>query len=112
MIHRDKNHPCVITWSVGNEAHYGKNMAAMHDVAKRLDTTRPTSYHYQQQPAPYDIIAGGTVKRGKGRYYGLEDWKKIGRANLSKPYVRTEGAHAMGNAMGNFKEIVEVLEAI
>ena len=110
MIHRDKNHPCVITWSVGNEAHYGKNMAAMHDVAKRLDTTRPTSYHYQQQPAPYDIIAGGTVKGGKGRYYGLEDWKKLGIANLSKPYVRTEGAHAMGNAMGNFKEIVEVLE--
>lgn len=110
MIHRDKNHPCVINWSVGNEAHYGKNMAAMHDVAKRLDTTRPTSYHYQQQPAPYDIIAGGTVKGGKGRYYGLEDWKKLGRANLSKPYVRTEGAHAMGNAMGNFKEIVEILE--
>lgn len=109
MIHRDKNHPSVITWSVGNEAHFGENMAAMHHVAKKMDSTRPTSYHYQQEPAPYDIIAGGTLKGGKGRYYPLEEWEKLGKANLAKPYVRTEGAHGMGNAMGTFVQIVDIM---
>ena len=110
LMHRDKNRPSVITWSVGNESHFGENMAAMHHVAKKMDTTRPTSYHYQQEPAPYDIIAGGTLKGGKSRYYTLEEWEALGEANLAKPYVRTEGAHGMGNAMGTFVQIVDIME--
>ena len=109
MMHRNKNHPSVITWSVGNESHFGENLAAMHYLAKKIDTTRPTSYHYQQEPAPYDIIAGGTVEGGKGRYYPLEKWAELGEANLAKPYVRTEGAHGMGNAMGTFVQIVDII---
>ena len=110
MIHRDKNHPCIINWSVGNEANEGENMAAMHYVAKDLDPTRPTSYHEQNEPAPYDIFAGGTIHGGHGRYYPLGMWDKLGRQAHPKPYIRTEGAHAMGNSMGSFIELVRTLE--
>jgi len=111
MIERDKNHPCVIAWSVGNEADPHDNMAAMHDIAKKMDPTRPTAYHYQQEPAPYDIIAGGNLKGGKGRYYSHRAWIELGDKGLSKPYIRTEGLHISGNALGNLKETVEVMEA-
>ncbi|EDM26030.1 beta-galactosidase [Lentisphaera araneosa HTCC2155] len=110
MIERDKNHPCVITWSMGNEAHPHENMAAMHRVSKRMDDTRPTAYHYQQEPAPYDIIAGGSHKGGKGRYFDHNTWVELGKQGVKKPYVRTEGMHAGGNSLGNFKETVEVME--
>ena len=110
MIERDKNHPCVIAWSVGNEADPHANMAAMHDIAKKMDPTRPTAYHYQQDPAPYDIIAGGTLKGGKGRYFNHNAWVELGEKGLSKPYIRTEGLHISGNALGNLKETVEVME--
>lgn len=110
MIERDKNHPCVIVWSVGNECGPGPNMAAMHDVARKLDPSRPTAYHSQDQPAPYDIMAGGTVKGGHGRYYDLKTWRALGEADLGKPYVRTEGEHGMGNAMGDLQEVVDILE--
>jgi len=110
MVIRDRNHPCVIAWSVGNEADAHDNMVAMHDAAKALDPTRPTSYHYQQEPAPYDIIAGGTLRGGKGRYFDHAAWVALGEEGLAKPYVRTEGLHTSGNGMGNLWETVEVME--
>ena len=110
MVERDKNHPSVVSWSVGNEAGEGLNMAAMHHAAKARDPRRPTSYHDQDEPAPYDIIAGGTTKGGHGRYYNLKSWKDLGEANLKKPYLRTEGVHAMGNAMGDLKDVVDIME--
>lgn len=110
MIERDKNHPCIITWSIGNESGVGTNLAAMHVVARRMDPSRPTSYHNQGEPAPFDTIGGGNVEGGFRRYYNLETWRALGEANLAKPYVRTEGQHAMGNAMGELKEVVDILE--
>ncbi|AQQ09781.1 Evolved beta-galactosidase subunit alpha [Sedimentisphaera cyanobacteriorum] len=110
MIKRDRNHPCVINWSVGNEAHNGPNMAAMHYTAKQMDSTRHTSYHYNIQPKVYDIIAGGNHKGGKGRYYDNKTFRKIGEADFGKPYIRTEGAHGMGNAIGGLLETVQIME--
>ena len=46
MIQRDKNHPCIVLWSLGNEAFYGRNHRAMYKLAKQLDPTRPV--HYEQ----------------------------------------------------------------
>jgi beta-galactosidase len=110
MIERDKNQPSVVSWSVGNEASEGLNMAAMHYAAKARDPRRPTAYHIQRPPAPYDIIGGGHATGGSTRYYKLEAWREIGEANIEKPYIRTEGAHAMGNAMGDLIEIVNIME--
>ena len=44
MVDRDKNHACVIAWSIGNESGVGSNLQAMYDWAKEHDPTRPVSY--------------------------------------------------------------------
>jgi beta-galactosidase len=110
MIERDKNHPCVIIWSSGNEAHHGPNLVATHEVAKRMDPSRPTTYHYNREPMPYDIISGGKPDGGRRRYYTLEMFTKIAEANLPKPYIRTEGFHGAGNSLGNFYEGIKIIE--
>ncbi len=110
MIYRDRNHPCVINWSVGNEADNGPNMAAMHYLAKKTDPTRSTSYHYDTEPRVYDIVAGGTTRGGHGRYYGLDEMIRIAKAKSDRPYLRSEFAHAMGNAVGNLSETVAIME--
>ncbi len=110
MMERDKNHPSIVVWSVGNEAEAHANMAAMHHAAKRIDTTRPTTYHYWGDPAPYDIMSGGTAKKDRFRYYGLEEWEANGKHVHKKTYIRTEGTHGMGNAMGSLNEVVEIME--
>ncbi|MGB0369975.1 MAG: glycoside hydrolase family 2 TIM barrel-domain containing protein [Opitutales bacterium] len=110
MIERDKNHPCVIIWSMGNEAHHGPNLVAMHEATKRMDITRPTTYHYNKPPMPYDIISGGIETGGRRRYYTLERYEKIANAGFDKPYLRSEGFHGAGNSLGNFYEAMEIIE--
>ncbi|MBT4411742.1 MAG: DUF4981 domain-containing protein, partial [Bacteroidetes bacterium] len=114
MIERDKNHPCIIMWSFGNEAGNGINMLAMNEKAKELDATRPTHYHFSDDPKVVDIIGGGVWKNGKrhnmGRYHSVDDLIHIGESGLNKPFLLNEFAHAMGNGMGNLKEYVDVFE--
>ncbi len=115
MIQRDKNHPCVIMWSFGNEAGNGVAMAAMNKRAKELDTTRPTHYHFADKPNTYDVYGGGIWKFGKnhkfGRYQTVDDMIYLGKSDLDKPYLLNEFAHAMGNAVGNLQEFVDAFEA-
>ena len=114
MIQRDKNHPSVIMWSHGNEAGNGVNIAAMNDEAHRLDATRPTHYHFSDDPKSSDILGGGVHKGGKrhnaGRYHSVDDLEYVANSGEPRPFLLNEYAHAMGNAMGNLKEYVDVFE--
>lgn len=114
MVEQNKNHPSIIMWSLGNEAGNGVNMVAMEKASKAIDPSRPTHYHFSDQPIVGDIWGGGVFKNGKpnkyGRYQSVEDLIEIDRLNLDRPYIVNEVAHAMGNAMGNLKEYVEVYE--
>ncbi len=111
MIARDKNHPSVIMWSLGNEAGNGENFVAMHKAAHVLDSTRPTHYHFQDGPVSCDVLGGGVAGKRGSRYETLEelqeqiDWNKDPR-----PYIINEYAHAMGNAIGNLEEYVAMFE--
>ncbi len=104
MIERDKNHPSVIIWSIGNESHLGSNQRAMADWAREHDPTRLLAYRYAG-PGISDLFlpAYPPVKWLKERA------DQTGRN--TRPIILEEYAHCMGNALGNLKEYWDVIEA-
>jgi beta-galactosidase len=111
MVERDKNHPSVIMWSHGNEAGNGDNFVAMNNEAHRLDPTRPTHYHFMDDPKSSDILGGGRPGRPQARYISAADLDKLAEENTWKrPFILNEYAHAMGNSVGNLQEYQDVFE--
>ncbi|KAI1387197.1 glycoside hydrolase family 2 protein [Hypoxylon trugodes] len=100
MVQRDKNHPSVIMWSLGNEAFYGNNHQAMYDAIKEIDTTRLVHYEGDQEAKTADIFS---------RMYTPVDQmiKHAEEKSWKKPFVMCEFIHAMGNGPGAMKEYIE-----
>jgi beta-galactosidase len=101
MVHRDKNHPSVIMWSLGNEAGHGRNFVHMVEAAQRIDTSRP--FHYRQMNA-----AGDTDSATYVPYKVLLDHA---RKKPHRPYFLEEYAHAMGNSLGVMQSYWDIIEA-
>ena len=101
MVHRDKNHPSVIMWSLGNEAGRGRNFVHMVEVAEQIDTSRP--FHYRQMNA-----AGDTDSATYVPYRVLLDHAEN---KPHRPYFLEEYAHAMGNSLGVMQAYWNVIEA-
>ena len=133
MAERDKNHPSVIFWSLGNESGYGPNQAAMSAWLHEFDPTRPIHYEGAQgQPDPsyVDVISrfyprvmqeylnpgipeGSDAERAENaRWERLLEIANqtgdhctwVGSDGGPRPVLTSEYAHCMGNALGNFKE--------
>lgn len=116
FFERDKNHPSIISWSLGNEGHTGANMAQMANWLRRRDPERPV--HYEQD---YDGQYTDLVSR---MYPPLEAMKEmsLGRggfastmpgrnAELAKrPMILCEYVHAMGNGAGGVSDYEEIFE--
>ena len=100
LIQRDRNHPSVIFWSLGNEGGSGENFYAMYQKAKELDTTRPV--HYEGNNTYADIDSH--------MYPDVEKMKAHDRNKSDRPYFLCEYAHAMGNAPGNLIEYWDYIE--
>ncbi|WP_229106671.1 glycoside hydrolase family 2 TIM barrel-domain containing protein [Paenibacillus sp. 1001270B_150601_E10] len=101
MVIRDRNHPSIIMWSLGNESSFGSNFVAMYEACKRLDATRLV--HYEGDPKG---VAGDVYST---MYTRLEALKELGRNDEGKkPHVLCEYGHAMGNGPGGLKEYQEV----
>ncbi|MBQ3340441.1 MAG: discoidin domain-containing protein [Kiritimatiellae bacterium] len=102
MVARNKNHPSVVIWSLGNEAGPGENFAAAAAAVRQSDSTRPL--HYERDWSCVDM---------EGRQYPTVDWVrwKAGDTNAVKPFYISEYAHNMGNAMGNLKEYQDAIES-
>jgi len=97
MVERDKNHPSVIIWSLGNESGYGKNHDAMADWIRKKDKTRPIHYERAGDAPMVDIVSI--------MYPELEKLVDEGkRTDDPRPFFMCEYAHAMGNGPGNLKE--------
>ena len=108
MVTRDRNHPSVIMWSLGNEAGSGSNFAACYDTAKALDATRPVHYEGTRINLPY----GGEIYSDfYSKMYPGQAWMHENTSGLDKPMLICEYAHAMGNAVGNLSEYWDVIEA-
>lgn len=102
MVERNKNHPCVIMWSLGNEAGPGQNFRSAEKMVKARDMSRPT--HYERNN---DIVDLGSNQ------YPSVDWTRsmAGNKDFPKPYYISEYAHNMMNAMGNLADYWEAIES-
>jgi beta-galactosidase len=100
MVERDKNHPSVIIWSLGNEAGPGVNFETCRDAIKERDEERPV--HYERYNEIADIEST--------MYPRVEQVERIGAQDNPKPFILCEYAHAMGNAVGNLQEYWDMIE--
>lgn len=101
LVERDKNHPSVIIWSLGNEAGNGDNFVAAREAIRSLDLSRPI--HYEGRNSVADIESN--------MYPSVQNIIDKGRQASEKPYFMCEYAHAMGNAVGNLKEYWDAIES-
>ena len=101
LVQRDRNHPSVIIWSLGNEGGSGRNLKAMHDTIVALDPTRPPFCDTDRsQSAIYDDA-----------YLTPDKLASEARRITDRPFMMREYAHAMGNSVGNLQDYWDVIYA-
>lgn len=127
MVLRDRNHPCIFMWSLGNEAGDGDNFFEMKRSALRLDDTRPIHYEGDFNFTKSDVISRmypteeiveklGKKEPIKNTLFDnianalAADNKPIKAEDYNKPVIFCEYAHAMENSLGNFKEYMDAFE--
>lgn len=117
MVERDKNHPSVIIWSLGNESGYGPNHNAMAGWIRGYDKTRPIHYEGIMHHFPWprhgsDILCPmyPTIFHQENETYrnALED---LPNDHYGRPGIMCEYAHSMGNSTGNLKEYWDMIES-
>ena len=103
MVERDKNHPAIIIWSLGNECGPGpfENFFAMTDYIRERDPSRPIHYCEGEDNVHTDIRSTMYA-----RIYQLENWARYRR---DRPFIMCEYAHAMGNSIGNLQDYWNVI---
>lgn len=101
LVERDKNHPCIVIWSLGNEGGMGRNLKAMRETVLALDTTRPVFSDTDRSQS--DIYDDGYLAPAK--------LKSEAERIKDRPFMMREYAHSMGNTLGNFKEYWDVIYA-
>lgn len=102
MVERDKNHPSVVIWSLGNEAGNGYNFYQTYLLIENRDTTRPVQYERAGLEWNTDIFCP--------MYMKLPDLERYAQKHNDRPLIMCEYAHAMGNSIGNFKDYWDVIE--
>lgn len=102
MVERDKNHPSVIIWSLGNEAGDGVCFNTTYDWIKANDATRPVHYERAEGGRNTDIFCP--------MYHPISDMKAYAREVRAKPLIQCEYAHSMGNSTGNLADYWELIE--
>lgn len=102
MVERDKNHPCVIIWSLGNEAGFGENFQATSDWIHHRDPSRPVHYEQAGERPATDIVCP--------MYPSIEHLERYGSKTQTRPLIMCEYEHAMGNSLGNMDDYWVTIE--
>lgn len=101
MVERDRNHACIIMWSLGNESGYGAVHDAMRGWLKHADPTRPVHYEACGKGTATDVICP---------MYAPISWAlEMASMDGARPVIQCEFAHAMGNSLGNFQEHLDAI---
>jgi beta-galactosidase len=112
MVERDKNHPSVIIWSLGNEAGNGINFYDGYDAIKAADhSNRPVQSERAYKDGDhswYDMDVNTDII--VPQYPSVASFEAIGKSKTNKPFIPSEYAHAMGNSTGNFQDYWDVIE--
>lgn len=114
MVERDKNHPSIIIWSLGNESGFGQNHVEMANWTKQKDPTRLVHYEgetrvimTQDENNPQRIHVAADMF--STMYTSHEIMDRLGsRTDLKQPHILCEFAHAMGNGPGGIKEYFDL----
>ncbi len=101
LVQRDKNHPSVLIWSLGNESWGGDNFVAGKAAIRAIDPSRPI--HYEGYNEIADIESS--------MYPSVNTLIEYANQTSNKPFFMCEYAHAMGNAVGNLREYWDVIES-
>ena len=102
MVDRDRNHACVIAWSLGNEAGWGPNHRAMAGAIRQLDPARLVCYHPAEIDPEVDLIS--TMYPD---FIELDDLLRLGD---ERPIIMCEYSHAMGNSNGGIAEYWDLID--
>jgi len=102
MVERDKNHPSVVIWSLGNEAGNGVNFHAAYDWIKQRDPSRPVQYERAEADRNTDIRCP--------MYARISDVVAYASGKPDRPMILCEYAHAMGNSVGNLQDYWDAFE--
>ncbi|CFQ43434.1 beta-D-galactosidase [Yersinia frederiksenii] len=107
MVQRDRNHACIIIWSLGNESGHGATHDALYRWIKSNDPTRPVQYEGGgANTAATDIVCPMYARVDEDQPFpAVPKWsikKWIGLPDESRPLILCEYAHAMGNSFGGF----------
>ena len=109
MVERDKNHPSIIIWSLGNECGHGANHDAMYAWSKSFDPSRPVQYEGGgANTSATDIICpmysrvDTDVEDDAVPKYAIKKWLSL--PGETRPLILCEYAHAMGNSLGSFND--------
>lgn len=109
MVQTNRNHPCIIIWSLGNESGYGANHDALYHWLKKSDPSRPVQYEGGGGDTPVTDIICPMYSRVESDLlipavpkWAIKKW--ISLPGEQRPLILCEYAHAMGNSLGNFSD--------
>ncbi len=128
MVYRDKNHPSVIIWSLGNEAGSGPNHAAMAAWTHDYDITRPVHYEPAQGSPGKEGYLDWSARPNTGRLENPVDQYYVDMVSRfypsvpfiyelhdqpgdNRPIIFVEYSHSMGNSTGNMKELWDIFRS-
>ena len=106
MLERDKNHPCILIWSCGNESCGGKDIFEMSEYFRRRDPSRLVHY----ESIFWDRRYNGTSDMESQMYTKVADIKAFLAEHRDKPFICCEYTHSMGNSNGGMHKYTELTE--
>lgn len=110
LVERDKNRPCVVVWSMGNECGYGCTFEKALAWTKQYDPSRLTHYesaYYKGHKRKYDYSNIDLYSRMYPEFQEVIDYAQ---SDPDKPYIMCEYCHSMGNGAGDYEDYFELIE--